>query len=268
MQKRRLGKTDIIVSPIGLGTVKFGRQLGVKYPHAFTIPTDEEIHYLLNQAKAGGINLIDTAPAYGNSEERLGKLLQGKRHEWVISTKAGEEFIDGQSQFDFSCNGIRQSIERSLRRLKTDYLDILLIHSNGEDERIIEQEDVFSLLAQLKKDGKIRAYGMSTKTVAGGLLAAQLTDVVMVTYNPAYTDEREVIQQAYHQQKGILIKKSLASGHLPWQGTATDAIVETFNFIFKEPGITSIILGTINPEHLIHNINCLEVLLQTDTTST
>ena len=254
MQKRRLGSTSSFVSLIGLGTVKFGRNENVKYPHAFSLPSDQEIEYLLNQAQSYGINLLDTAPAYGNSEERLGKLLQNHRHEWIISTKAGEEFINGQSYFDFSASAITKSIERSLARLKTDYLDIVLIHSDGKDEQIIKEKDVFSTLAKLKQAGKIRAFGMSTKTLAGGLLAVDLSDVAMVTYNTTDVTQREVITHAHQQQKGILIKKALGSGHLP--------VSQALSFILKEPGVSSIILGTINPDHLLHNVNYIKLHLR------
>jgi len=259
LQKRRLGKSCIEVSTIGLGTVKFGRNQNVKYPYPFSLPSDYEIENLLDYAKALGINLLDTAPAYGTSEERLGKLLHGKRQEWIISTKVGEAFFEGKSYFDFSANTIRESIERSLLHLKTDYIDIALVHSNGDDQRIIEEEHIFSLLAALKKEGKIRAYGMSTKTVAGGLLAVDMADVVMVAYNPSYTEEREVINYAYQHQKGIFIKKAFASGHLPWQ--SSDPIAESIRFILQEPGISSVIVGTLNPSHLQHNVKCVDNLV-------
>ena len=99
---RPLGSTGLTVSPLGLGTVKLGRDQGVKYPTGFTIPGDEEARLLLAQARELGINLIDTAPAYGRSEERLGPLLRGQRDEWVIVSKVGEEFEEGLSHFDFS----------------------------------------------------------------------------------------------------------------------------------------------------------------------
>jgi aryl-alcohol dehydrogenase-like predicted oxidoreductase len=245
LQKRYLGNTGIQVSSLGLGTVKFGRVEGVKYPVAFTLPSDKEINALLAEAHDLGINLLDTAPAYGTSEERLGKALRGQRDRWIISTKAGEEFVNGQSTFDFSAAGMRSSVERSLLRLQTDYVDIVLVHSNGDDQRIIEEEAVFATLEQLKQEGKLRAYGMSTKTLVGGMQAIDGSDVAMVTFNPTYKDEREVIAYALKNNKGIFIKKALNSGHLPAE--------ESLRFALAEPGVTSVIIGTINPAHLRAN---------------
>src|SRR3990167_8095339 len=235
MQRRALGTTDIQVSILGLGTVKFGRNTGVRYPQAFTLPTDAALANLLSRAHALGINLLDTAPAYGNSEERIGKLIVHHRHQWVVTTKVGEEFHEGQSHFDFSKAAIQKSIARSLKRLRTDYLDAVLVHSSGEDIKIIEQYDVFSTLAEIKKNGWIRAYGMSTKSVAGGLLAVDQADVVMVTLNLIQTEEQVVIHTAHQKKKGVLIKKALASGHM--QAMRTDHTVQnTLKYILEEPG--------------------------------
>ena len=250
MQTRRLGNTSIHVSVIGLGTVKFGRNQGLKYPAQFELPSDDAILDLLSNAQALGVNLLDTAPAYGSSEERLGKLLQGQRHQWVISTKAGEEFDGVHSRFDFSPHAITSSVERSLKRLHTDYLDIVLVHSSGDDVRIIEEEQVFATLAALKNAGKIRAYGMSTKTIEGGLMAVEQSDVAMVTFHPEYTDERAVIAHAHQLGKGIFIKKALASGHL------TRPVPEIMQYILAEPGVTSVVVGTLNADHLREIIFC------------
>lgn len=248
MQKRRLGQTDIEVSAIGLGTVKFGRNQAVKYPQAFNLPSDKEILTLLACAKELGINLLDTAPAYGSSEERLGKLLAGARQDWIICSKAGEEFINGESHYDFSPQAITHSVDESLQRLGTDYLDILLIHSNGDDVKIIEEDNVFLTLADLKSQGKIRSFGMSTKTVAGGLLTINHADVAMVTYNLQEHEDRKVINAAAEKDKGILIKKALASGHL------NASVNEIMQFIFAEAGVSSVILGTLSSQHLKQNV--------------
>ena len=124
---RTLGNTGITVSALGLGTVKLGRDQGVKYPEGFQIPDDRAASALLDQALGLGINLIDTAPAYGISEERLGDLLQHQRDNWVICSKVGEEFTDGQSHYDFSPEHTVYSVERSLARLRTDFIDIVFV---------------------------------------------------------------------------------------------------------------------------------------------
>jgi aryl-alcohol dehydrogenase-like predicted oxidoreductase len=252
-----LGSTGIEVSRIGLGTVKFGRNQAVHYPEEFELPTDQAILTLLGRAHELGITLLDTAPAYGISEERLGKLLKGQRDRWIISTKVGEAFVDGASVYDFSRDATRKSVERSLKRLGTEQLDIVLVHSNGDDKKIIEQDEVLAVLAELKSEGLIRAFGMSTKTVVGGLLAVEQSDVVMVMHNPAYTSEQSVIAYAHELNKGVFIKKALASGHLQ-KIADTDPVETAMQFIFKGPGISSVILGTLNPEHLTENVKCAE----------
>src|SRR3990167_1121694 len=97
MKKMQLGNTGMQVSALGLGTVKFGRNQQVKYPEAFVLPSDQEILNLLACAQDLGINLLDTAPSYGSSEERLGRLLKGQRKNWILSTKVGEEFVNAAS---------------------------------------------------------------------------------------------------------------------------------------------------------------------------
>ena len=94
LKKRLLGSTGIKISALGLGTVKLGRDQEVKYPNGFVIPNDDEVRSLLELSKELGINFIDTAPAYGNSEERLGQLMANP-NDWVIMTKVGEIFENG-----------------------------------------------------------------------------------------------------------------------------------------------------------------------------
>ena len=251
---RPLGNTGMNVSIVGLGTVKLGRDQGVKYPKDFTIPDDQQASLLLDEARDLGINLIDTAPAYGNSEQRLGTLLKQQRQQWFICSKVGEDFDQGVSSFNFSAEHTRFSIERSLQRLKTDYIDMVLVHSDGNDLDIINNCGTLDTLKALKQDGKIRSYGMSTKTLEGGLLAAQHSDIVMVTLNLNEQAELPVVEYCEQNNKGCLVKKALASGHICID--KKDPIQASTDFIFKQPGVSSIIIGTINREHLRHNIHC------------
>tara|TARA_R110000822_G_scaffold8704_16_gene34266 strand:- start:14571 stop:15371 length:801 start_codon:yes stop_codon:yes gene_type:complete len=255
---RPLGSTGLSVSPLGLGTVKLGRNQGVKYPQQFELPDDKQALELLALAQDLGINLIDTAPAYGTSEERLGSLLAGRRQEWIICSKVGEEFEQGQSHFDFSAAHTRRSVERSLKRLATDYLDLVLVHSDGHDLDVLNAE-VYPALAQLKQQGLIRAFGFSGKTVEGGMLALETGDCAMVTYNLQDQSERPVLDFALSHNKGILIKKALASGHLCLQGN--DPAQKSLELVFAHPAVATAIIGTINPRHLTQNVaSALKVL--------
>ena len=252
MQKRALGSTGIDVSVLGLGTVKIGRNQQVKYPTGFELPDDDSVVELFELARSLGINFIDTAPAYGSSEQRLGELLPD-RHDWVIVTKVGEIFENGKSRFDFSYDYTVASIEQSLRKLRRDVLDVVLVHSDGNDMDIINGEPVFDALESVKNKGLIKAYGMSSKTVEGGSWVVQHCDVVMATANLEYDDERPVLELAEKLHKGVIIKKGLQSGHADSASGGTG--VETaFRHILGQPGVSSMIVGTINKQHLRDNV--------------
>ena len=263
LAKRKLGKTGLEVSCLGLGTVKIGRNQDVKYPNSFSLPSDDEVSALIARAKELGINFIDTAPAYGSSEQRLGRLLK-ERQNWVICSKVGEEFTAGKSHFDFSAKHTQRSIERSLRDIRTDYLDIVLIHSDGGDLKILEASDCPETLLRLKEKGLIKAVGMSTKTVEGGMKAVEILDLVMVTYNPSMQDDAIVIDHALALDKGILVKKALNSGHDCIAGDAKENSVGTnftqrnLRFALDKKGVTSVIVGTINQQHLLDNIEAVQ----------
>jgi len=250
---RPLGSTGLSVSPLGLGTVKLGRDQGVKYPNGFKIPDDQDAKSLIALARDLGINLLDTAPAYGTSEERLGPLLRGQRQDWVIVSKVGEEFEAGESSHDFSAAHTRLSVERSLKRLETDFIDLVLVHSDGNDLAILNESGVYQTLADLKREGKIRGYGFSGKTVEGGLLALREGDCAMVTYNLNEQGEKPVLDYAAAHGKGILVKKALASGHV-CLSPGIDPVQASFKLLFEHPGVTGAIVGTINPLHLAHNV--------------
>jgi aryl-alcohol dehydrogenase-like predicted oxidoreductase len=251
--KRQMGSTGIEVSVLGLGTVKLGRDQEVKYPSGFIIPDDNEVRDLLSLAKDLGINFIDTAPAYGNSEKRLGQLMTNP-NDWVIMTKVGEIFENGQSSFDFSAEHTRMSVERSLKRLKRESLDMVLVHSNGDDMQIINNEGALEELDRLKQKGLIQSYGMSTKTVEGGMWIVENTDVVMATLNLSDDHDLPVIKHACELNKGVIIKKGLQSGHAD-KSAGGGGVEEAFEYIFEHKGVSSVIVGTINPNHLKQNVD-------------
>ena len=259
MLKRVLGSTGIDVSVLGLGTVKIGRNQQVKYPSGFELPDDKAVIELFELAQSLGINFIDTAPAYGSSEQRLGELLPD-RHDWVIVTKVGEIFENTQSHFDFSFDYTVNSVEQSLRKLKRDVLDVVLVHSDGNDMDIINNEPVFEALESVKRKGLIKAYGMSSKTLEGGRWVVENCDVVMATANLDYDDERPVLELAEKLNKGVIIKKGLQSGHAD-SASGGGGVNAAFKHILNLPGVSSMIVGTINRSHLSDNVRIVNNIL-------
>ena len=274
MDLRPLGSTGIMVSPLALGTVKFGRNTGVKYPRPFAVPDDAALASLLSLAAELGFNTLDTAPAYGASEERLGRLLGAQRDRWVICTKAGEEFDGAASTHDFSPAAIAASVERSLRRLRTDRLDVVLLHCPDDDLATLRDTAALDVLQKLKEQGKVRAFGASTKTPAGAMHAALACDVVMLTYNFKEQADGPAIDAARARALagaggGVMVKKALLSGHLPSDDAvarvarahhtpAPDPVELCLRVALGKAGVSTVVIGTIDPRHLDHNADAAE----------
>jgi aryl-alcohol dehydrogenase-like predicted oxidoreductase len=252
MAHRPLGKTGLLVSPIAFGAFKIGRNEKIKYSHPYPLPTDAEVDRLLNIVLDLGINLIDTAPAYGTSELRIGQHLSHRRREFLLSTKVGETFEDGQSHYDFSAPAITASLHRSLQRLRTDAVDLLFIHSDGRDLAILNETDIVPTLQKLKQGGLSRFIGLSGKTVEGAHAALPWADVLMVEYHPNDTSHSPLIAEAAANGIGILIKKPLASGAIPPE--------QAIPFLLSNPSISSLVIGGLNPKHMARNVELAEAL--------
>lgn len=250
MDRRPLGRSGLAVSPIGFGAVKIGRNTGVRYPSSFALPSDAEATLLLNGVLDLGINLIDTAPAYGTSEERIGRAIGHRREEYLLSTKAGEQFQDGHSHFDFRGAAIRRSLEGSLRRLQTDRVDLLLLHSDGRDLAIMEETDVVGTLLELRDAGLTRMIGLSGKTPEGARAALAWADVIMIEFHRDQPSHSGVIAEAEAAGVGVLVKKGLGSGRL--------AAAEALPFALAPPGVSSVVVGSLSLEHLAENLAAVQ----------
>lgn len=246
---RPLGRTGIDVSVLGLGTVAIGRSTGLRYPKQVHRPGDTDARALIDAAVIHGVTLLDTAPAYGDAETRLGRLLKGRHDQFVLVTKTGEAYDGKRSSFDFSRDATLLSIERSMRALGTDCLDCVLLHSDGKDEAHLVDTGALEVLHARKQAGDIRAVGASTKTLPGLRALAPFVDVLMVTLGNA--EEVEAAQAAASAHGcGILVKKALNSGHVEDRAGALQA-ASTHAFI------SSVIVGTTNPAHLAANARAI-----------
>lgn len=245
---RILGKTSLSVSPIAFGAFKIGRNQKIKYANPYDLPSDAETEKLLNDILDLGINLIDTAPAYGISEQRIGQFLSHRRNDFLLSSKVGETFENGASIYDFSEKAVRFSLDRSLNRLKTDHLDLCFIHSGPDDLKILTDSPCPAILQEYKEKGKIRFIGFSGKTPAAASLAMNWADVLMIEYHPGDLSHESIFQQAHAKNIGILIKKPLASGKLPPE--------KTIPWLLQNKAIASLVVGGLNLDHMKQNLQC------------
>jgi aryl-alcohol dehydrogenase-like predicted oxidoreductase len=224
----------------------------VKYSTPFALPSAERMSELLATCLRLGVNLIDTAPAYGESERRLRPFVEIYRDRLAICTKCGERYEAGRSTFDFSAPAIITSLEGSLRRLKTDHVEILLLHSDGRDVDILTRTDALEGLKRLKKSGKVCAVGISAKTEAGILEACKTLDVVMAPFSQRETSLAEALEKAHNAGLGVLAIKGLFSGHLEAR-----AAIE---FVVRQPFIDTLIVGTLDPAHLREAVTIAETI--------
>jgi len=245
--RRCLGRTGFVVSPVGFGSFKIGRNQKTKYPNEYALPDLQATERLLGSLLDLGINYIDTAPAYGLSEERIGQTISHRRGEFVLSSKVGETFEDNRSTYDFSRDGIQKSISRSLDRLRTDCLDLVFIHSNNEDLSILNETDAVETLCRLKDQGVVKAVGLSGKTIEGARQSLEWADVLMVEYHLNDRSHEAIIAEAAQLGVGVIVKKGLGSGHLPAD--------ESIRFVLGNPHVSSLVIGGLNLEHFRSNLS-------------
>ncbi len=217
MNYRTLGRTGLAVSALALGTVELGLDYGIKAPGHFGRPSEATAAALIEGALAAGINLLDTARGYGESEAVLGRLLHGRREQVVLATKASAHLPDGTVP---SGKALRQhllaQLEESLRLLQTEVVELWQIHN--VDERVLaEQETVAETFAAMQAAGKIRWSGGSFYGAAlpEAALRADLFDVIQVTYS--VFDQRiadRVLPLARQQNVGVLVRSVLLKGAL------------------------------------------------------
>ncbi len=246
MVYRKLGKTGLSVSVIGYGAFKIGRNQKIKYPETYALPGVNQVKTFLKTVIDLGINYIDTAPAYGISEEQIGKCLEENRNDLILSTKVGEQFIHGRSVYDFSQKAVEKSIHNSLKKLKIDCIDIVYVHSDGNDKQIIQNSAVVEVLQNFKSKGMIRFVGMSCKTDEGIVLAMPWSDVLMLEYNLNRKQNKKEIQQAFENGIGVVVKKGLGSG---WLAPET-----AIRFVLSHQGVSTLLIATSKVEHLKENI--------------
>ena len=266
MEKRTLGKTGLEVSRLGLGLAWIGFEL--------TLNETQQAGEVLNTALDAGINILDTAACYGISEELIGRTIAHRRHEYYIATKCGH----GGTGVDWSTETVNENIDRSLMRMRTDYLDIVQLHSCGV--QILEQSDAVQALLDAKKAGKTRFIGHSgDNESARWVIDSGMFDTLQTSFNLIDQRARKLLFPAAEADDiGIIIKRPIANavwraakspsayyddyferakimdamGPIP--GAPEHRVLLPMSFTFAHEAVDTAIVGTKNPDNMRQNI--------------
>jgi predicted aldo/keto reductase-like oxidoreductase len=223
MRKARLGKTDLMVSRVGMGGIPIQR------------PSEDEAIKVIRRALDLGINFIDTAAGYGNSEERIGRALVGRRDRVIVATKSGQR---GKAE-------AAAELERSLRRLRTDVIDIWQLHNISSAEtydRVTGPGGSLEAAREALQAGKIRHIGLSSHNldVAMEAVRSGLFETVQFPFNYVTREPAdELIPLAKERDVGFIGMKPFAGGML---GNAALSIkyVLQFDSVVPDPGIQAV----------------------------
>ena len=211
MKLRPFGKTGLTVSEVGFGAWAIG---GTSYG-----PTDDRISVqALKKALDLGVNFFDTADTYGNghSEELIGKTFVKIRKEVVIATKGGWDFYHSKERSkDMSDSYLKEALHQSLKRLKTDHVDLYQLHN--PDLKVIREGKIYKTLEQFKRAGKARFVGISIHEVeeAKEIILSGRVDAVQLVYNMIEQEMRpEILPLAREKGIAVIAREPLACGFL------------------------------------------------------
>jgi aryl-alcohol dehydrogenase-like predicted oxidoreductase len=266
MEKRRLGKTDMDVSVLGFGGMEIG------YQH-ISLSTAKR---LLNEVLDSGINVVDTAECYSTSEELIGEAIAARRKEFYLFTKCGHE--SGWTYPDWRPESLFRSVERSLKRLKTNCVDLIQLHSCSEAD--LRQGKVIETLQRMRERGYTRYIGYSgdSKAALFAVESGQF-DALQISLSIADQEALELVLPAAEQRSlGVMAKRPLANmawhngdrppsdsyGRTYWErlqrlkyeflpGDSNQAVSTALRFTLSVPGIHTAIVGTTKPERLAAN---------------
>ncbi len=209
MNRRELGSTGIEVSEIGLGAWQLGNT------DQWVGPNHDASLRIVDEALALGVNLFDTAPGYagGRSEQLLGEALEGRRQDVVLVTKFGHK-ADGSSDWDVA--SIEPAVERSLNALRTDHLDVILMHSPPSELLDGKKAGHYSEFERLRSAGVVRAYGASVDWGADIDTVASTTgsQVLEVLLHAFHQEPLTALRNASRKGVGAIVKVPLDSGWL------------------------------------------------------
>ena len=273
MEKSVLGRTGLEVSRLGIGLSEIGSRL--------SIDQAEEAGRVLEAALDGGTNFLDTAACYGVSEELVGRTVAHRRSEYILATKCGHA-TGGYVGEPWKAQTIRDSIDRSLDRMRTNYLDLVQLHSCSLD--VLKKGEAIQALVGAREAGKVRFIGYSgDNEEARWAVESGVFDTLQTSFSIVDQQARNgLLPEAKARGMGVIIKRPIANvawgaersprpyadeyfrraqvlasmGPLP--GAPNDPIVLAMGFVLAHQEVDTIIVGSRSPDHVKDNIAWME----------
>lgn len=272
MEKRTFGNTGMEVTTLGYGAMEFRHV------------DEDQAGRLLESVLDAGINFIDTSPDYGPSEDRIGKWIAHRRDQYFLATKCGcnvpQQGGDDAPRHIWTGEQVRHNIEHSLKRLKTDYVDVWQVHSAEPEE--LAQSDVLETMLRIKEEGKVRHIAVSMSGRADGRGFGQLRpyldgdwdafEAIQVWYSALERSSEDAMTEAANRGKGMIIRgvvrtvegyESLADfvdkvGLNDLRANGESAAQFLLRFAIAHPALHTTIIGTKSIDHLNDNIKAVE----------
>ena len=276
LEKRRLGKTELQVTVLGFGGAEIG----------YNRTDQERVTKLLNSAIDQGLDAIDTAECYVDSEVAIGNAISHRRDDYYLFTKVGHWPRLGNDGWKPA--GVMESIERSLRRLKTDYVDLVHLHSCGID--VLEKGEVIDALEKAKEQGKTRFIGYSgDSTAAKYAVETDRFDTLMTSIS--FCDQEAIdltLPLCRERDMGVIVKRGIANavwrfdtkpevGYVVEYWNRMNTLAYDFTskenrdntgpdgpagialrFVLGLPGVHTTVVGTTNPTRYAQNAALIE----------
>lgn len=280
LERRPLGNTGLQVTFIGFGALEVGRDWGLGDAEQRRRPAEEDAGKTLNAVLDLGVNLIDTARAYHESEARIGKYVAHRRAEYVLCSKCGEHSDEPRTYYDFSYGAVAESIDLSLRLLRTEVIDVMQIHFGPDPQKVLEEGETVRAMREAQEAGKVRFLGASPgMDVLQRCILSGDFQVLQIGYSLLDQSAHDLITLAHEKGIGVLIRSGLAAGWLtprvltvsPEQrplkvqkllelcsGDAELLHALALHFLHRHPGISSVLIGTRHAENLQRNLRLLE----------
>ena len=282
LQKRKLGQTQEYVTFLGFGALEIGRNWGLGSGVEVQRPDQEEAGLLLNGILDLGINMIDTACAYHQSEARIGTYISSRRKEYFLASKCGEHTDEPNTYYDFSYKAVKESIDRSLIKLNTDCIDLMQIHFGPDPQKVLDDGETVAAMKAAQKEGKVRWLGASTSgDIARQCIDSGDFDVMQLDYSILNRSDEELVALCGVKNLGVIIRGGLAYGRLTprvvshlnedirdkvnvlkilelLNGDANRLTAIALQFLYNNPSVTSVLAGTKRMEHVKQNLAWLD----------